>query len=517
MVARCQKLRTLAERPARGGVEAARPIRADHRANRHEPRAQVDEFSEERLLDDAVNGLGRADPDASASRPAAPWIGWSFAAIGLLIVVEFIIGSRIALTALFGLSTLLSFAMLALRLMSFRELALPAAAAGVPVTPDPLPVFTILVPLYHEAAVVRQLLTALDAIDYPKQRLDILLIVEVSDAETAGAIACADPGPHVRTIVVPDGQPRTKPRALNYGMAFARGQFVVVFDAEDQPEPDQLTKALAAFRAGPPELGCVQARLNIYNPSDSWLTRQFTIEYTAQFDGLLPAVERARLPILLGGTSNYFRREALDAVHGWDPFNVTEDADLGLRLARAGYQVLVLDSTTWEEAPSRFGVWYGQRTRWLKGWMQTWLVHMRRPRRLWRELGARRFFGFQAQTGGVILSALVHPLFLAIVAIDAAAGTLFTSGDGIGAAILRWMALLNLIASYGVTMALGGAAVAARGRARLAIHAVLLPVYWLAISFAAYRALWQLFRAPYYWEKTMHNTRAAASPSTRRQ
>ena len=129
-------------------------------------------------------------------------------------------------------------------------------------------------------------------------------------------------------------------------------------------------RALAALMAEPGQLGCRQARLNIYNSRTSWLTRQFTIEYTALFDCILPTLERFELPVPLGGTSNHFRRDVLDAVVGWDPYNVHEDADPGIRLARAGWHVGILGSTTWEEAPPTFRIWLGQRKRWLKGWMR---------------------------------------------------------------------------------------------------------------------------------------------------
>jgi len=211
---------------------------------------------------------------------------------------------------------------------------------------------------------------------------------------------------------------RTKPKALNYALPLARGEFVVIYDAEDRPEPDQLRRAL--HRGGPPNLAAVQARLNLYNASDSWLTSQFTIEYCALFDGLLPALDRLSLPIPLGGTSNHFRASALRWLMAWDAFNVTEDADLGIRLARSGYRCQVVASTTHEEAPARLMCWLRQRTRWLKGYVQTWLVHMRSPAALWRELGPRGFLAFQIMVGGTVLSALAHPWFYLLASMELA-------------------------------------------------------------------------------------------------
>ncbi len=215
----------------------------------------------------------------------------------------------------------------------------------------------------------------------------------------------------------------------------------------------------------------------------------------------------------LGGTSNHFPRAVLEAVGGWDPYNVTEDADLGIRLARAGWQVSVLPSTTWEEAPPTFRIWRKQRTRWLKGWMQTYLVHMRAPMRLWRELGVRGFLGLQVLMGGLILSALVHPWFYVLVAADLWQGRLLGVPDGMLGRTLLGVGLFNVVAGYLSAMALGAVAAARRGRRRLALHAVLMPLYWLGISLAAYRALWQLAVAPYYWEKTEHFARLPHSGS----
>ena len=213
-------------------------------------------------------------------------------------------------------------------------------------------------------------------------------MLESVDAETIAAAHRLDLRPPFELVIVPDRRPRSKPKALNYALAFARGDFVGVFDAEDVPAPGQLRQALAAFAAGPANLGCVQGRLTIDNADDGWLCRQFALEYLVLFDGLLPALDRMGMPLPLGGTSNHFPLRVLRAVGAWDAWNVTEDADLGLRLARAGYHAQVIASTTFEEAPQRFGNWRRQRTRWLKGWMQTYIVHSRRPLRLAAELGA---------------------------------------------------------------------------------------------------------------------------------
>jgi len=304
-------------------------------------------------------------------------------------------------------------------------------------------------------------------------------------------------------VVVPNSQPRTKPKALNYALQFARGDFVVIYDAEDRPGPGQLRKALAAFASGPPNLACVQARLIIYNGAENWLTKQFAIEYAALFSGLLPTLQRLGLPIPLGGTSNHFRASALKWLGAWDAYNVTEDADLGMRMYRHGYVCRMLDSETAEEAPCSFKPWLYQRTRWMKGWMQTYFVHMRRPLKLWRQLGTGRFLGFQVIVGGMIFSALAHPVFYLLLAIEASTETLFLLPSSLLGIHVWLVALFNVAVGYLASMALSLIALKQKG-ARFALHILFMPAYWLLISFAAYRALGQLITRPFHWEKTEH-------------
>lgn len=471
----------------------------------------------EMRLDFAVERLRRSAPEASAANGL---VRWQAVAVFVLIAAvggALLLDARLTIALVFLLAAVPAMAYLALRMAAVVDVSAGSVAAAPSVTTvaDALPHYSVLVPLYREAPVVTQLLTAIDDLQYPRDRLEVLLIVEAVDADTLQAIARHDLPPHIRLVVVPDGAPRTKPRALNFALTHARGTFVVVFDAEDQPEPDQLVKAVAAFRDAGNNVGCLQARLNTYNPASSWFTRQFTLEYTSLFDGILPALERHGLPVMLGGTSNHFPRAVLDDVLAWDPYNVTEDADLGMRLARCGYHVGMLASTTWEEAPPTYAIWLGQRTRWLKGWLQTYLVHMRRPRRLMRELGARRFVAFNLLTGGAVLSALVHPWIYVAVISDVATGHWAAAADGLAGRVLWWAAGFNLVASYAAAILLAVVATRARGRRWLGRSSVWLPVYWLAISWAAYRALAELVRAPHHWEKTTHAGAPAGAPDDR--
>ncbi len=426
--------------------------------------------------------------------------------------------------AMIGFSLQFLFALAFALLLSVRLLALrhaltnadhPYEALHVTAQPDAqLPVYSVLIALHAEVPVVPQLVGAMRALDYPTGKLDIIFALEAHDEATQTALLATSLPPHMRLVIVPAGLPRTKPRALCYALTFAHGDYIVVYDAEDLPDPGQLRRAHAMFESGSPNLGCLQASLAINNAHQSWLTTQFAIEYTALFDTILPAFAHHNLPVPLGGTSNHFRRQALDAAGGWDPWNVTEDADLGLRLARFGWHVGILPSTTWEEAPAQPRPWFAQRTRWQKGWLQTYFVHMRDPVRLWRELGAKSFVWFQVVLGGGLLSTLAHPWFYAMLAIDGANGSLFPALESGPRAWFWWLGIMNLAAAAVVTILLALLALKRRGRNDLYRHALMSPLYWLPISVAGYYAIYEFIRAPFYWAKTPHGTQTATGQAT---
>ncbi len=332
----------------------------------------------------------------------------------------------------------------------------------------------------------------------------MIIAVEADDRDTRSAIAARKGRMPIVVIPVPSAGPRTKPKALNVALPFARGTFTVIFDAEDRPEPNQLRRALQAFDAGGKELACVQARLCIDNTADSWLARLFTAEYAGQFDVFLRGLAALRLPLPLGGSSNHFYTATLREVRGWDPYNVTEDADLGMRLARFGYRSDMIDSTTYEEAPAHFGPWLRQRTRWFKGWMQTWLVHMRQPRLLLRELGLPGFLTFQLIVGGNALAALVHPLFMAGLIYSVLSGAPLWRADSTAAAILAGLYGTIVVIGYLISAFIGWLGLLRRGLLSTAWVLVVTPVHWVLLSLAAWRALFQLVVAPHRWEKTEH-------------
>jgi len=371
-------------------------------------------------------------------------------------------------------------------------------------TTSELPIYTIVVALYDEASAVPALVAALHDLDYPPEKLQVILVIEPDDAETRDALQRLDPGPPFEILIAPNAGPRTKPKALNAALALAKGTFIAVFDAEDRPAPDQLHRALDAFLGNGADIACVQARLTIDNTADSWLARHFTAEYAAQFDVLLPGLAQRRLPLPLGGSSNHFRTQALREAGGWDPYNVTEDADLGMRLARLGYRAAVIHSTTYEEAPAQVKPWIRQRTRWFKGWMQTWLVHMRHPLRIARELGLPGFLAFQLVVGGTVLSALVHPIFIALFGYGLATNQLLATGGSVFGKALVWLYLGALASGYLTSAALGLLGLKRRRLLRQGWVLLLMPLHWLLLSVAAWRALYQLIFNPFHWEKTAH-------------
>lgn len=473
-------------------------------ATREEFHAAIRETHGGYLIREATLWLAARFPDKSARHRLTD--AQALAGIGL---AAFVVGLVLALPKLLLWSAaslvggLFFLAVIALRVLCL----LPRGALGtprpVPVPDDLLPVYSVLVPAFRETAVLGQLLTALRRLDYPADKLDIKLILEENDASMREAIAAITLPGHFETIVVPAGKPQTKPRALNYALAFARGELLTIFDAEDIPEPRQLRQAAETFAASPPELACLQAELVFYNPNENWLARQFTIEYATLFGLLLPVLASHGLPLLLGGTSNHFRIDALRAVGAWDPFNVTEDADLGLRLVRAGYEAATIDSRTYEEANVRLGNWQRQRARWLKGFLATWLVHMRNPRRLWRELGASGFWVAQATTLGVYGSALLHPLCMALTVYLFFALPLPAS-ESTSLKALAGLNLMVMATGYGATIIAGRRGLRHIGIAGWWLPLVTMPVYWLLTSAAAWLALWQFIAAPFHWNKTQH-------------
>lgn len=450
----------------------------------------------------AAHGLALRMPNASACNMLPP----SQRCVIVRIAAAAGIAALLAPSAFFQAVGLIGAATFVMVLVWRIGLFAAGGPARIAIPPRPpsatFPVYTILIALKDEAASIPQLACAIADLDYPQNKLDLKLIVETGDLDTARAIHRAVWPEHTELLVVPRGSPRTKPRALNYGLQRARGDLVVVYDAEDRPDPGQLIAAASAFREGGVRLACVQAPL-VGEVSRGWIAGQWALEYAIQFGRLLPAQTTFCLPIALGGTSNHFRRSALEAAGGWDAWNVTEDADLGLRLARGGWRVGMIAPPTREAPPHRLGVWIAQRSRWLKGYLQTWFIQMRDPMRVWRDLGPAGFAALQLGLGGAILSALVHGFWALFMLVAIVSPSVTLAPVWAGLAVMSYFA--------GITMGL--LAPGPKGFRRIFL-ALTQPVYWPLQTIAMARALYGLVACPHYWAKTPHDeVRATLRPT----
>jgi cellulose synthase/poly-beta-1,6-N-acetylglucosamine synthase-like glycosyltransferase len=442
----------------------------------------------------------KPEMSAGTAQSRAP-LAWFAAGMGFVVALS-------AVQSNLTVAIEVAFALIFLGWSGLRVLAILLSSEERPALPprddDTLPVYSIIVAIYNEAESVQALAEALMRLDYPKERLDIKIVVEREDMQTRLALDLMNLTAPFEVVIAPLLGPRTKPKALNAALPFVRGRYVAVYDAEDRPDPLQLRLALAAFEQDDPSLACVQARLTIDNTADSWLTRLFTAEYAGLFDVFLPGLAAFRMPLPLGGTSNHFHTATLRQLGGWDPYNVTEDADLGIRLSRAGLRTSVIQSTTYEEAPGRLVAWTRQRTRWFKGYLQTWAVHMRHPVALWRELGPGGFTVFQLVIGGAVLAALVHGVFLGVLTGQLASGLFWSAKSGMFDVMFAGLYVTTLSTGYALSALLGFIGLSRRRLLGSAWYLVLLPFYWLLLSIAAWRAVFQLIGQPYRWEKTAH-------------
>ena len=375
------------------------------------------------------------------------------------------------------------------------------AATVVPLAIARLPVVSIMIPMFRERDIAERLVRRIGRLHYPRELLDVLLVVEEEDAMTQQALTSANLPRWMRVVVVPRGPLKTKPRALNFAMNFCRGSIIGIYDAEDAPEPGQLHKVVRRFHDRGPEVACLQGILDYYNPRANWLARCFTVEYAGWFRLVLPGLQRMGLAIPLGGTTLFFRRTAIEKLGGWDAHNVTEDADLGVRLARRGYRAELLDTVTEEEANCRAWPWVKQRSRWIKGYMMTYTVHMRDPGLLWRQLGPWKFLGVQALFLGTLSQFLLAPVIWSF--------GLITLGLGhpVASLLPGWAMLtiaLIFAAAEAVNMTAGFIGAKLAGKRYLWPWVPTLLVYYPLGTVAAYKAAWELITQPFYWDKTAH-------------
>jgi glycosyltransferase XagB len=458
-----------------------------------------------RLERKAVHELKLTKPWASAQRRLnRPQV--VVALMIFLIATEIaVLHSSAVLLAIVQILACLFFLMVVcLRCLCLLPLPRGKGRAVQPLLDDALPVYTVLVPLFREISVLQRLVQSLTSLDYPRGKLDIKIILEEADRPMQMAVRALDLPSYFDIVIVPRGKPQTKPRALNYAMQFSRGTLATIYDGEDIPQSNQLRLAAARFAHADDDMACLQASLDFFNPSENFLSQHFTAEYAALFRVVLPTLAAYGLPLPLGGTSNHFRVSALQAVGFWDAFNVAEDADLGIRLARHGYKTGILESTTFEEANTQLGNWMKQRRRWLKGYLQTWLVHNRNPLLVMRELGMTGYAALQVITLGIFASALLHPVLLVSALWNFLPHRLAEMTSSFAGSMMSGASLVILVAGYASAMAASKAGLAKVGVLGWSRVLATIPFYWLLVSAAAWMALWDFIVAPFHWHKTRH-------------
>jgi cellulose synthase/poly-beta-1,6-N-acetylglucosamine synthase-like glycosyltransferase len=555
----------------------------------------------------ALRDLRYRNPDESAYRVLYPWQKRLIVGLSLFLAVLFVVNYPLSFVVVFATINVIYFFVSPIKFyISFRGFRGSRRSVRVSdkdlkeLDEESLPIYTILIPIYHEAKILSHIIENVYKIDYPHEKLDVKILMEEKDSETineakrlglfgnprtviapitAVKLSRTKPSrmnrlePRMRVIdgdantvgalesvkatgggnsgvvltvkcnggeiveipesfvdsaddvvllkgkldelmtqyldalkvfdavVVPDAEIRTKPRACNYGLQRAKGKYCVIYDAEDDPDPDQLKKAAVAFSRAGEDVVCLQSRLNFYNSKENLLTRWFSLEYSFWYDYYLDGLDHVGAPLPLGGTSNHFRTKQLREIGGWDPYNVTEDADLGVRISRKRLKTAMLNSYTFEEANNKLGNWIRQRSRWSKGYVQTYLVHMRHPRKLLREMGWKQFFYFQLTFGGNIFLPLVNPLLWAVTAL-----TLLNPGmfDFLFFYPIVYVCIFNLIIGNGVFILLHmGPYVMKKNYTSIPL-AFIIPLYWVLISIGDWRGVIQLVTKPFYWEKTQH-------------
>jgi glycosyltransferase XagB len=467
---------------------------------------QPDESERRAALEYALFGLERRHPGRTARETFARWQSTALAIVVVLLAAGFAIVPARTAGVLSTVLVLFYAASMFERSIIFAR-GLRAGEAERPVVPprlsdEDLPRYTILMPAYDEPEVIKSLVRATTSIDYPEDKLELLLLLEEDDERTLGVLLEEELPRQVRVLLVPPSEPRTKPKACNFGLYFASSEFVTIYDAEDRPYPQQLREAAAKFRAGPDDVVCLQARLDYYNSTQNVLTRWFTVEYATWFGMFLPGLDALGLPIPLGGTSNHIRTDVLRDSGAWDAYNVTEDADLGLRLAREGLKTGVLDSITDEEANSDMVNWIRQRSRWYKGYLQTWLVHFRDPRAAISDFGLHGALSVTLLIGATPVLAATNLLAWICTAI-------FIIGVPVRfIALFPWptvyLGLFMTLFGNAATVYLSVITMTQTKNSRFAWISLAYPIYWILMALAATKALWQLFARPSYWEKTAH-------------
>ncbi len=483
----------------------------------------------------AMLDLFNRSPDQSAHRVLYPIQKYFLIATIAAITVAAIVNSAVTLMALFAFISIGYFLVNPIKIYisvrGFKGGRAPTRInkAELESTQDEdLPVYTILIPVFQEADMLAQIMRNMYKLNYPKSKMDIKILMEEFDEETineAKAIGLfgfptkkVDEIPEEKyfeflalfdPIIIPSAKITTKPRACNYGLLRAKGELCVIYDAEDNPDPDQLKKAAIVFMRSPDEVVCLQSKLNFYNADEKTLSKWFSIEYANWYEFYLQGLDLLDVPIPLGGTSNHFRKKGLDELGRWDPYNVTEDADLGIRLARRRLKTEMIDSTTLEEATLTPKAWVVQRSRWYKGHVQTFLVHLRSPRKLYKDLGAKKFAKLLLTFGAGVFIPLINPILWVILAVS----LILPVFSWLIPSYLIPLSVFNLIIGNLSYLAIYVVSCVKLKKYRYISYALIMPLYWVLMSFAAWRGFLQLFIKPFHWDKTQHGLSKVTQPT----
>jgi cellulose synthase/poly-beta-1,6-N-acetylglucosamine synthase-like glycosyltransferase len=445
----------------------------------------LDKIKHSKNTEFAINHLSTINPNASAKNINYPKMVTGFCLIFFLTLFLFTGFFNFINNLVYLIQNLLK-AFLFQRSIFVKEEISPVALVS-----DDLPIYSILIPLYKEELKAKAIVEAMVSMNYPKEKLDVKLIIENDDILTKRALAVLDLPLYIEVIGVPYSFPRTKPKALNYAIPHIKGKFLAIYDAEDTPDPDQLLKAIYAFRNLPDNVACLQARLNFYNADKSLLTKLFSMEYSLWFNHLLRALSISDLPVTLGGTSNHFKVDKLAEVGYWDAYNVTEDADLGIRLYLNGYKVHLINSVTMEESPSSIFVWLAQRARWTKGFFQTAYVFMKAKKDL-SKFGRIKIFTVYVFVGFSTYSFLTLPWLLFIPVLNPPSAFFY-------------MWAINIIFSF---VYMYGVAYFTSRKSKWSLvkfgALIIYPFYFILHTIASYRAVWEIVTTPFKWNKTPH-------------
>jgi len=497
----------------------------------------IDNIYREIHKKNAMLDLYNRTPDQSAYRVLYPKQKYFIIALIVALSVSAIISSAITFMALFAIISVGYFVInpikIYISLRGFKGARPPTRITQGEMLwtqDEDLPVYTVLIPVFREASVLAQNMRNMYRLNYPKDKLDIKILMEEKDGETINEAKLlglfgspkkmvdgipSNEYPHFLKlfdpVIIPSAKVTTKPRACNYGLLRAKGELCVIYDAEDNPDPDQLKKAAIVFLRSDENVVCLQSKLNFYNANENMLTKWFSIEYANWYEFYLQGLDWIEAPIPLGGTSNHFRKKGLDELGRWDPYNVTEDADLGIRLARQKLKTQMIDTYTYEEATVSVKSWIIQRSRWYKGHLQTYLVHMRNPRKLFKDLGAKKFLKFQLTFGTSVFIPIINPVLWILTAF-----TLLTpiSLSWLTPGYLQAICLFNLVVGNISYLAIYVVACLKLKKYRYTLYALLMPLYWVLHSIASWRGLIQLIRNPFYWDKTSHGVSKIAKPSS---